>query len=301
MDQLRSVYVFYTLPYVDRYPIDSNQYQSFRDPVFVDGIRATYFKDRGAFYACWPNVRTYLQPAIGDGVTTSFSFSVAATPIVRTTFMASVPDTTGFQLICADDGGGQSVQGNLLQVFRDSVGNMTPPFPPTSPLPDSPLPVPPYSNQVGTVNYATGAVSIQWPPATPPAAGEPIRVNFFAPSFGRPSAVLYWNNEIIIRPVPKFSHKITLEAYQTPIQFLSTADVPFLNNFKRYISLGASLNLLARFGDTQRKMELEPDFIAAEGRVLERQANEEIGQANSTIFNTPQQVYGQYPYGGYWY
>lgn len=213
--------------------------------------------------------------------------------------MASCPDITGFQLICADDGGGQNLQGNLLQVFRNSTGDMTPPFPALSPLPATPLPNPPYNNIVGQVNYATGQVSITWP--TAPAANEPIRVNFFAPSFGRPVSVLYWNNEIVIRPVPKYSHKIEIETYMTPIQFMSSTDKPFLDNFKRYLSLGISLNLLQRMGDIQRKLELEPDFYAAEGRVLERQANEEIGQVNATIFNQQQPYISQYPYGGYWY
>lgn len=299
MDQLRTVYTFYTLPYVDRYPVNTNQYQSFRDPCFIDGLRAKFYKDRGLFYAYWPNVPTYVQPAFGDGTTRGpFNFTLGATPIARTTFMASCPDTTGFQLICSDDGGGQQLTGNLLQVITNSTGDNTPPFPALSPLPPNPLPNPPYTNIAGQINYVTGNVSITWP--TAPAAGQAIRCNFFAASKGRPIAVLYWNNEIVIRPIPKFSHRITIEAYMTPIQFLLSSDHPFLNNFKRYISLGCSINILSRIGDTARKAELEPDFFAAEARVLERQANEEIGQANATIFNSNGPYYGNYPYGGYW-
>ena len=83
---------------------------------------------------------------------------------------------------------------------------------------------------------------------------------------------------------------------------LTSTDYRFLNNFKRYISLGVAINLLDRMGDNDRKNQLVPAFQEAEGRVLERQANEEIGQANATIFNQ-QGPYAsqQYPYGGYWY
>ena len=143
LDQLRTVYIVYTLPYVDRYPVDVNQYQSFRAPVTCDGIQMTYYKDRAQFYGWWPNVRTYLQPAYGDGTTTSFTFTLPAASnatIGRTTFMASCPDTTGYQLICADDGGSQTATGNLLQVIRNSIGDLTPPFPPQTPLPPTPLP-----------------------------------------------------------------------------------------------------------------------------------------------------------------
>lgn len=299
MDQLRTVYTFYTVPFCDRYPVNTNLYQSFRAPFQVDGLACPFYKDRGVFYSYWPNVRTYLQPAIGDGVTKTFAFTVAATPIVRTTFMISVPDVTGFQLIAADSPIGETAQGNLLQIYTNSTGDIIPAFPVTSPIPANPLPNPPYTNNIGTVNYATGAVNISFP--TAPAADVQIRVNFFAPSYGRPCAGLYWNNEIIVRPVPKFSHKVEVEAYMTPTQLLLSTDHPFLDNFKRYISLGCAINLLSRMGDASRKAELEPDFFAAEGRVLERQANEEIGQANSTIFNQYPTAYPQYPYGGYWY
>ena len=299
LDQLRAVYTFYTLPYVDRYPIDVNQYQSFREPVFIDGLRASFYKDRLQFYAWWPNVRTYLQPAMGDGVTTTFSFFVRSVPVVATTFMASATDVTGFQLICADEGGTQTAVSPLLQVFRNNVGNMTPPFPNTSPLPPNPLPNPPYNNIVGNINYQTGQVDITWP--TAPAAGQPIYVNFYGPTTGRPNSLLYWNNEIVIRPVPRLSHQITIEAYQTPTQFMSSTDQPFLTNFKRYISLGCSINILDRLGDNDRKTQLMQAFEAAEGRVLERQANEEIGQANATIFNQTGPYLAQYPYGGFWF
>lgn len=299
LDQLRDVYVFYTLPYVDTYPVDVNKYQSFREPVMVDGLKATFYKDRGAFYGWWPNVRTYLQIGTGDGVTTTFNFSLAPSPICRSTFMISTTDATGFELICADDGGRQQLFGNLLQVERDSVGNMTPPFPDTSPLPPTPLPNPPYNNVVGQINYVTGVGQVNWP--TPPAAGAPLYANYFNASTGRPIAVLYWNNQITVRPIPKRSHKIELETYRTPLQMLNATDRPFLDNFKRYISLGCAINILSRMGDNDRKMELIPDFEAAQGRVLERQANEEIGQANATIFNQQGPYPTSYPYGGYWY
>ena len=211
LDQLRTVYTFDTLPYVDRYPVNVNQYQSFRDPCLVDGLKAVFYKDRASFYGWWPNVPTYVQPASGDGATKTFTFTLPGTPIVRTTFVCSVPDSTGYQLICADNGATQQLTGDLLLVTRDNLGDLIPPFPPLVPLSPSPLPDPPYNNIVGQINYVTGQVNITWP--TAPAANEILRVNYFQGSFGRPVAVQYWNNEIVVRPVPKYTHKITLEAY----------------------------------------------------------------------------------------
>ena len=38
LDQMRSVYTFYTRPYIDRYPLDVNYNQGVRAPLYVDGI-----------------------------------------------------------------------------------------------------------------------------------------------------------------------------------------------------------------------------------------------------------------------
>jgi hypothetical protein len=153
---------------------------------------------------------------------------------------------------------------------------------------------------VGQINYVTGQVNITWP--TAPAANQLLQVQYFQASVARPQSLLYWNNEIVIRPIPMLTHKITMEAYMTPVQMLNSTNSPFLNNFKKYIALGVAINILDRIGDNDRKMQLISPFEAAEGRVLERQANEEIGQSNTTIFNQ-QGPYAsqQYPYGGYWY
>jgi hypothetical protein len=50
LDQMRSVYTFFTRPYIDRYPLDVNYNQGVRAPIYVEGIRGTFFKDRQQFY-----------------------------------------------------------------------------------------------------------------------------------------------------------------------------------------------------------------------------------------------------------
>src|SRR5579871_4062214 len=46
IDQQRSVYKFLTIPNVDRYPVDVNNCQGFRAPVYFEGIQGNFFKNR---------------------------------------------------------------------------------------------------------------------------------------------------------------------------------------------------------------------------------------------------------------
>jgi hypothetical protein len=61
IDQMRSVYTFYTIPYIDRYPLDVNYCQGVRAPVYFEGIPGALFKDRQQFYNLWPRFPTRFQ------------------------------------------------------------------------------------------------------------------------------------------------------------------------------------------------------------------------------------------------
>lgn len=75
LDQLRSVYSFYTSPNVDRYPLDVNYNQGIRAPVYFEGITGYFFKDRNAFFNMWPRWPTQFQqsPAAISGAITAIT------------------------------------------------------------------------------------------------------------------------------------------------------------------------------------------------------------------------------------
>ena len=60
-DQLRAVYRFVTIPNVDRYPVDANNYQGFRGPVYFEGIQGGFFKNRDQLYNIYPRFPTQYQ------------------------------------------------------------------------------------------------------------------------------------------------------------------------------------------------------------------------------------------------
>ncbi len=61
LDQMRSVYTFFTSPNVDVYPMNINFNQGIRAPVYFEGVQGYLFKDRDQFYNMWPRCPTLNQ------------------------------------------------------------------------------------------------------------------------------------------------------------------------------------------------------------------------------------------------
>ncbi len=318
IDQQRSVYKFLTIPNVDRYPVDVNNLQGFRSPVYFEGIQGNFFKNRDQLYNLYPRYPTQFQPAAGDGITTSFTFTLFGNNvnpfpqpnfgILSTQVIIGGIDVNGSPIRIIDDGGAvvnafgigsNTTTGQLLFIQQNNVGNnvylnasnvQQPAIPPLSPLP---VPSPPLAltpQYCGTVNYVTTQITVTFPVA--PAAGTMINVWASTYQVGRPYNLLFWNNEFTIRPVPDNVYLCEVEAFQTPAQFMNTTDNPVLNQWSQYIAYGAACEILRDRQDVEGVANLQEGFKRQEALVLERQAVEEIFQPNITMFNTTQTGYG---------
>lgn len=318
IDQQRSVYKFLTIPNVDRYPVDVNNLQGFRAPVYFEGIQGNFFKNRDQLFNLYPRYPTQFQPAAGDGVTTNFSFTLFgnnANPfpqpnfgILSTQVVVGGIDANGNPIRIIDDGGAvvdgfgigsNTTNGQLLFIQQNAVGNnvylnasnaQQPAIPPLSPLPTPSPPSPLTTQYCGTVNYITTQFNITFPVA--PAAGTMINVWVATYQVGRPYNLLFWNNEFTIRPVPDNVYLCEVEAFQTPSQFLNVTDNPTLNQWSQYIAYGSALEILRDRQDMEGVANLMEGFKRQEALVLERQAVEEIQQPNITLFNSTQIGYG---------
>jgi hypothetical protein len=391
IDQQRSVYKFLTIPNVDRYPVDVNNLQGFRAPVYFEGIQGNFFKNRDQLFNLYPRYPTQFQQ--GAGLGGSISNATQANPCQITsvnhqlqngsiitinnvsgmvelngnTYTITVVDTnnftlngvdsTGFtayisggtwtsnntfsftlfgnnqnpfpqpnfgilstQLVIGgidvngnpiriiDDGGAvvnafgigsNTTTGQLLFLNQNNVGNNVyldslnvqhPAIPPLSPLP---VPSPPLSltpQYCGTVNYVTTQINLLIPVPLQPGS----QLNVWAATYqvGRPYNLLFWNNELTIRPVPDNVYLCEVEVYQTPAQFMSTNDNPILNQWAQYIAYGAAAEILRDRQDVEGVSNLQEGFKRQEALVLERQAVEEIQQPNITLFNSTNLGFG---------
>ena len=327
IDQQRSVYKFLTIPNVDRYPVDVNNLQGFRAPVYFQGIQGNFFKNRDQLYNLFPRYPTQFQPISGDGVTTSFTFSLFGNNvnpfpqpnfgILSSQLVIGGIDVNGDPIRIIDDGGASlsslgigsnTTSGLLLFVEQNAVGNnvyldssneQQPAIPNLSPLggqnnanlPNTQYPPSPLTPQVcGNVNYVTTDMTINFPVA--PAAGTMINVWASTYQVGRPYNLLFWNNELTIRPVPDNVYLVEVETYQTPAQFMNTGNHPILNQWCQYLSYLAAMEILRDRQDMEGVENLREGMMRQEALVLERQAIEEIGQPNISLFNSTVQGYG---------
>lgn len=315
LDQMRSVYTFYTEPYRDRYPLDVNYNQGIRSPIYIEGIQGNLFKDRNDFYNMWPRWPTKFTPINGDGVTATFTFTIPG-PFLSKEVVLGGTAVAGNAISVADDGNGNlqlQVPNPVVQVPAYPANYSTPA---PAPLPSSfdGKPIPGMKNlntanpglnavtNIGTVDYVTGVFSITFPAGYIPATGTTMTLWVSQYQTGRPYTMLFWNNEFTIRPVPKLIHKVEVETYLTPVQFMQTTDSPILNQWVQYIAYGVSCEILRQRQDVDGVANLMEGFKRQEAMVLERQGVEEIGSRNRTIFaGTVQGLGWNNGFGQGWY
>jgi len=393
IDQQRQVYKFLTIPNVDRYPVDINNLQGFRAPVYFEGRLGNFFKNRDQLFNLYPRNATQFQQGAGlSGTITGAAQSNPAqitspdhhlqngsiitilnvggmielngntytvTVVDSNNFTLNGVDSTGFtpytsggdwssqntfsftlfgqnqnpfpqpnfgilstQLVIGgidvngdpiriiDDGGAvvnalgigsNTTNGQLLFIQQNSVGNnvyldalnaQQPAIPPLSPLP---VPSPPVSltpQYCGTVNYVTTQIDLLIPVPLQPGS----QLNIWAATYqvGRPYNLLFWNNELTVRPVPDNVYLCEVEVYQTPVQFMKLTQNPVLDQWAQYIAYGVAREILRERQDMEGVENLREGFERQEALVLERQSIEEIAQPNITLFNS---TVGGYGYG----
>lgn len=253
-DQLKTVHKILTQVDIDIYDVDIDSLQSFRTPVYIEGVPGLLYKDRQQFFNVYPRLPTLFTPATGDGLSTAFSFTITG-PFLRESITIGTKNVAGVDIQVTDTPNAGLTTGTLF----DSNGN-----------------------NVGNVNYVTGLFNITFVNA--PGNAEVINVWGAQYQRGRPYSVLFWNNRITVRPVPDKVYKIEIEAYLTPSQFIAENQDPIVNQWWQYIAYGAAIKILQDRQDMDGVNNLMPEFQRQEALVLERQANNEIGQRNVTIF-----------------
>lgn len=229
-------------------------------------------------------------------------------------------DNNGNPFRIIDDGGANvnsygignnTTQGRLIFINNNNVGanvylnssnGQMPAVPPVSPLgggntyynPSYPAypPNPLTPQYVGTVNYITTQINILLP--VPAQAGSMINIWAAQYQTGRPYNLLWWNNEFTIRPVPDNMYLVEVEAYMTPVQFMQTTDDPQLKQWALYIAYLTAQEILRQRQDVEGVENLQEGRMRQEALVLEKQACEEIGIPNITLFNSTQFNYGSY-------
>jgi hypothetical protein len=288
------------------------------DTFTLDGVDNTAFTPYTSG-GTWTSTNTFSFTLFGNNLN---PFPQNNFGILPTQLVIGGIDINGNPIRIIDDGGANvnsygignnTTQGNLIFINNNNVGanvylnssnGQMPSVPPLSPLgggntyynPSYPAypPTPLTPQYCGTVNYITTQINI----LLPVPAQEGSMINIWAAQYqtGRPYNLLWWNNEFTIRPVPDNMYLVEVEAYMTPVQFMQTTDDPQIKQWALYLSYLTAQEILRQRQDMEGVQNLEEGRLRQEALVLEKQAVEEIGIANITMFNSTTYGLG----GGLW-
>lgn len=255
---LRVQYTFTCDAYVDTYDAPMNDYYTFHKPVFIAGYESYFTQDRTEFYRNWPLVRTFQQIANGDGIIQNISGTLTNTPVLRNNVLITAIDANGNTLNAQDNL--FNFPGNL---YDDNGVN------------------------VGTINYLTGAVSLNWGVA--PAVNTAVNAQYVPYVPSRPTSILFFGNQFTLRPVPSQGYTISMEAYVKPTFVLddedpSDYDLPQLNEYWQPMAMGAALKIFEDRGDFEQIMAYRPIFDEYMRLINRRTIVQQTSDRSPTIY-----------------
>ena len=260
---LRDNFIFYTEPDVDVYGtnvINPNYYINTDKPVYIAGRLATFSQSQEEFYNFYPKINNIAKTSnTGDGVTTAFVGTIVNIPIIKKQAL--------FTSIGAANNG--------LELHDDGAGLLT-------------------GDGVGTINYLTGAYTLAFTVA--PALAQPIYSQTVAYKPSIPTMILYFKNEIIVRPIPDKVYKIELQVYIRPTELLAAGSKPELEQWWQYIAYGASKKIFEDRTDLESVALLMPEFKQQENLVLNRTVEQQTKERTATIYTNS----GKYGFGLNW-
>lgn len=264
--KLKDVYAFNTIQNQDTYQFNSEQYTTVEAPCYCMKREIKLFNDKWGFYGAnfnWQEQTnfTYGNGTIGpySGYTTAYPvlMSVNNNPYTGTTSSPYTPGSTNYGtpntpgvsqgsesyaaarvqniLITANTASG------TLNVTDDGAGNL---------IGDLST-----ANTQGTINYQTGQISNLYFSQTIPSGNNiQIQYNPFEPTI--PLAILYFQNQFILRPIPDQGYTIEITAYRQPSQALASyntstnAGTPELSEWWETIAFGAAKKIFQDRLDT---------------------------------------------------
>jgi hypothetical protein len=281
---LRTTLTFYTQPNIDTYSTNTtnpndplynflNQYLTMQGPVYIAGYQAFFSQSREQFFAIYPNVSNIFNIGFGDGITTNFTGVINLTSPTQPPPPPNIEQNLG---ILKNDVTFSSVDVNGFGLVLKDV-----------PVPATPnignLIVPNNTGALrGTINYITGAYNITFP--TAPNATTPIYVQYVLYQATLPQALLFYDGQFIVRPVPDQPYPINMEVFARPTALLLDTDIPGLSEWWQYIAYGASKKIFEDRMDTDSVAQIVPEFKQQERLILRRTLVQNSNQRAATIY-----------------
>ncbi len=304
---LRSQFTFFTNPGQDVYQTDiasfagainnplynfQNLYISVHQPFYVAGFQAYFAQNRQQFFGIYPFVNNISSIGLtGNGTAGPFTGIInsqqALVPAGTVQQITLLQNQVLFSAI-GTPGTSEVLGMSMVDVslvdgttgFKLNFGNL---YDPNSAAYNAALVTPPtVVDPNNNINYITGAFVVNFPMNT--VAGTAINSQTVPLALARPQAVLFYQNEFTVRPVPDQSYRVDFDVYQRPTALLAASQAPELEEYWQFIAYGASRKIFQDRMDMDSVQLIEPEFREQLRLCLRRTIVQQTNERVATIY-----------------
>ena len=236
LDRKYTYYEFLTTPNRQTYPFPDTSYLFVQPPAYMDNLELFYYQDPGTFEDQNPQSVQRVIPWTGDGATTVFSTTVTGFPILPNSLVAT----------------------DNIETFEDTNTTYT----------TSNVNITGSAGGAAIINYSTGSVSITF--STAPEDGQDIYLSYILFNAGRPTAVLYYNNQFKFFTVPDTAYRFKIQAYQYVSALSGSTSTPDLEQWGPCIAYGAARDIHSDYGEPDAYQEVTVLYKEQLAYVLDR-------------------------------
>lgn len=156
----------------------------------------------------------------------------------------------------------------------------------------------PFTAGNATINYSTGEITgLVFAQAIP--EGTPIQIQYNPKKLSIPLAIMFFQNQFTLAPVPDAGYTIELTCYRQPIQALIAADMtgnPELSEWWEILAVGAAKKIFENRLDSDGVMFVDK-MLKERYDIIESRTYAQIGQQRINTIYTDQLTYN-YGLGG---
>lgn len=309
LESLRVNFQFTTTANIPVYDFPRDVYLIDMPPVYIGGYQSYLTQSRENFFRITPRLN-FLQQSVATGNGgISYSGTLTSTPITPGfkpnppgAYSTSVASTAtdiaaqflNYNVIFSALGTPNAISGIApsITLVDDGQGNL---FDPADTSTD------PLSRR-GTVNYLTGAFTItNFAQAIP--SGNAINAQYIPYVASRPQSAVFFQDQIILFPVPDQAYIVSFEAFKYPTAMNSgnfsgpIATTPQLREWWQLLAYGAADKIFADNADFENLAKFRPLLDEQMKLVQRRTIVQYASERTATIYTEQAGSLNQYPFG----
>jgi hypothetical protein len=140
---------------------------------------------------------------------------------------------------------------------------------------------------VGSVNYLRGDYTFTVANSAVIPAGDKIYASVVPYQPSRPTDVLFYNQQLTLRPVPRQVYQMEFQISQQPTQLIAEGNAPELDEWYLFICCIAAKLIYTDFPDPEGMAQMMPIY-QDQLQMAQRRTLRQLGsQRASTIFSAP--------------